>query len=228
MEEQEGGAGVAGMRPLRERAEAALIEAYARDHLDDGELERRLDLIHRAASPAELRTLLQDLPSPAAELPAVRESAIAVGPPGAEGAGVGWSIAPEERVRSRQFLVGVLGGSTRKGAWTPARHVVAAACMGGVVLDFREARFPPGVTTVTVLAVMGGVEIKVPPGVGVDCGGSGILGGFEGTDQHPAYPGAPVLRIDGVALLGGVDVKVSTPSLPRGKKARRRLGRGEA
>lgn len=218
------GAGGSGppMRPLREKAEEALIEAYARDELDDGELERRLDLVHRAERPEELVRLLSDLPAPVA------------GPPAPAGEGGGrelrrteqsWTLAPPGRVRARQFLAGVLGGSTRKGQWTPARHILAAACMGGVDLDFRQAALPPGVTTVTVIAIMGGVTIVVPPGVGVDCGGIGIMGGFDATDHHPADPDGPVIRIDGLAMMGGVEVKVR-PISTEGGKGRKRLGRG--
>lgn len=207
------------MRPLREKAEEALIEAYARDDLDDGELERRLDLVHQAERPEELVRLLADLPAPASG-PPMRAVDGASSP--ARVPDRGWSLASPDRVRARQLLAGILGGSSRKGEWTPARHILAAACMGGVDLDFRQAALPPGVTTVTVIAIMGGVTIVVPPGVGVDCGGIGIMGGFEATDQHPADPGGPVIRIDGLALMGGVDVRVKQLA-PEGAKGRKRL-----
>lgn len=215
--------------PLKEKAEEALIEAYARDEIDDRELERRLDHVNRSASLEELRRLLSDLPSAGGSLPALRPGdRSAAGAPVAGSSPLAplsertWSVAPAEQVRPRQFLLGFFGAATRKGPWTPARQVLATAVMGGVELDFREAVLPPGVTTITILAVMGGVEITVPPGVGVQCGGSGIMGGFDGVDQLPDKPGGPVLRIDGLALMGGVVVKVSD-KLPK----RLRSGRGE-
>jgi hypothetical protein len=215
------------MRLLRERAEQALIEAYAQDHFDDAELERRLDLVHDSGTPEELRRLLSDLPGPAGGLP-VRATGstvpVAGGPPGSDPDRT-WSLAPADRVRPRQFLVGIFGGASRKGGWTPARHVLATACMGGIELDFRRAALPPGVTTVTVVAIMGGVEILVPPGVGVECGGIGIMGGFDATDQHAVDPEGPVIRIDGLALMGGVDVRVSSPPLEGGGRSGR-LGSG--
>ena len=72
---------------------------------------------------------------------------------------------------------------------------------------------------------MGGVEIKVPEGVRVESGGGGIMGGFEGVDQFGDDPDGPVLRIDGLAIWGGVEVKVVRG--PReekwGKKKQKRL-----
>mgnify|MGYP002653440455 CR=1 FL=1 len=56
-------------------------------------------------------------------------------------------------------------------------------------------------------AIMGGVEIKMPDGVTVEIGGLGIMGGFSGRSQKASRPGAPVVRVTGLALMGGVDVK---------------------
>ena len=105
----------------------------------------------------------------------------------------------------------------------------AVALMGGVELDFREAAFGPGVTEVTVFALWGGVDIVVPPGLQVECSGAGILGGFERTPDELADasaasldPGSPVLRVNGVALMGGVDVSTRLPGERERDAARRR------
>jgi len=207
------------MNPLREKAQEALIDAYAADHLSDAELERRLDEVHRAHNLEELRRLLADLPGPNATL-TVPENRTPASSPGAQGALSApnphrtWSVAPADRVRPRQFLMGFWGGAARKGAWTPARQVLGLAFQGGIELDFRQASFPPGVTTVTVLAIMGGVQIIVPQGVTVETRGTGIMGGFDGTDCLGDDPHGPVLRIDGLALMGGVEVKVAS-GLPK-------------
>ena len=139
------------------------------------------------------------------------------------------NVVSPERVPSRQFLAGVLGGSTRGGAWIAPREMYAVALMGGVELDFREAAFGPGVTEVTVFALWGGVDIVVPPGLQVECSGAGILGGFERTPDELADasaasldPGSPVLRVNGVALMGGVDVSTRLPGERERDAARRR------
>jgi hypothetical protein len=201
------------MNPLRERAQEALIDAYAADHLSDAELERRLDEVHRAQNLDELRSLLADLPGPNTAL-TLPENRAPASSPGTQGALAApnpyrtWSVAPADRVKPKQFLLGFWGGAARRGAWTPARQVLGLAFQGGIELDFRQASFAPGVTTVTILAIMGGVQIIVPEGVTVETRGTGIMGGFDGTDRLGDDPHGPVLRIDGLALMGGVEVKV--------------------
>jgi hypothetical protein len=67
---------------------------------------------------------------------------------------------------------------------------------------------------------MGGVDIVVPHGVRVINNTSGILGGADlhGTDQL-TDPNAPVVRLTGTCMLGGVDVKAKGPK--RKKKSRK-------
>ena len=61
-------------------------------------------------------------------------------------------------------MVAALGGVERKGRWIPARQNYAVAVMGGVVLDFREALLPPGVTEVWIFTAMGGCRDHRPSG----------------------------------------------------------------
>ncbi len=80
--------------------------------------------------------------------------------------------------------------------------------MGAIDLDFSEAVFQPGITDVSVRAVMGAVSITVPPHLQVECDGRSILGHFEAMDVRPreSEPDAPVLRISGVAIMGAVEI----------------------
>ncbi|MDT0202218.1 hypothetical protein [Nocardioides sp. AE5] len=60
-----------------------------------------------------------------------------------------------------------------------------------------------------VYTVMGGVEVIVNPGTNAVVGGIGIMGAFDGvrnTVPAQSVPGAPVVRIKGFALMGGVGV----------------------
>jgi hypothetical protein len=87
------------------------------------------------------------------------------------------------------------------------------ALFGGANLDLREARFPPGVIDIDVTAVMGGINILVPPGLAVQMHGSAIMGGFADVNRAPAYPDpdAPLLRVHGLAMMGGVNVEMRLP-----------------
>ena len=96
--------------------------------------------------------------------------------------------------------------------------------MGGTQLDFREALLAPGVTEVTVFCKMGGVDIIVPPGLQVDFSGTGIMGGFDMSDEVTPVqdPDAPILRVNGIAFCGGADVTVREPGETAGDARRRR------
>ncbi len=199
----ETGSGSPGAKPLgntRQAAIDALCEHFANDAISVEEFERRVEVAHRAASVEELRQLLQDVPE--VNLPALRRDRTAPAPRPRPGG------APAAHERDQGFVVAVMGGATRKGHWSPARTNFAFALMGGTELDFREAVLPRGVTHVQVLAIMGGVDIIVPPSVNVESHGIGIMGGFEDAGQQEHDPSAPTLRISGLAVMGGVDITV--------------------
>ena len=97
-------------------------------------------------------------------------------------------------------------------------------------MDFREALLPPGETEVWIFTAMGGAEIIVPPGLPVECDGMAILGGWEHREDAAMSqdPDAPILRVRGLALLGGVEVTTRFPGeTNREAKRRRRFERKE-
>lgn len=203
----------------RERAVQRLGAHFAEDHIDMGELERRLDLVFAAASRDELAALEQDLPA----LRTAAEAGTTDSGQPVAGAVPGAKVDPARRARDREFLLAVMGGTERKGTWTPARRVTVLALMGGARLDFREAVFAEAVTRITIFAVMGGVQILVPPGVRVEWHGIAIMGGFGGAEPSaPPSPDSPVIRLHGLALMGGVDVQERLPGESE-RDAKRRI-----
>jgi hypothetical protein len=203
---------VVSLRDERERTIAALSDFFAQGELDVGEFERRLTLAHRATSMAELTELLADAPERKAEaVPA--QATIA--------------MVKADGIRPKQWVVAFLGGARRGGTWACARKLRVVAVMGGVELDFREARLGPGVTEVWVVAMMGGVQIIVPPELAVEVDGLGLMGGFDAIDRTPPVPDPerPMLSVRGFALMGGVEVKTRLSG--EGFRAARRLEREE-
>lgn len=206
---------------VREAAVDALAEAFAGDLIPLEEFERRVELAHRADTTAELRALLGDLPR-GQELPAIRAGGMPA--PGAAG-----SLEPSSgrrelatHVPDQAVVVGLMGAGVRKGRWHPARYNYAIGVMGGAELDFRECALPP-VTDIRCFAIMGGVDIVVPPDVIVETSGVGIMGGFDHVAISDAAPeGAPIIRVTGLALMGGVTVKVRHPGESEGDARRRR------
>ncbi|HYR09434.1 MAG TPA: DUF1707 domain-containing protein [Longimicrobium sp.] len=206
------------LEQTRERIVQQLCEHFAYDNLTAEGLEERLDRAHQAATLDDLRSLVSDLP--------VLHQAAAPAP----GARTFVSPATGAHVSERQIIIGIMGGAEKKGVWTPAKQIYVVALMGGAQLDFREARFGPGVTEVIVFAIMGGAEIIVPPGVHVDLNGLAVMGGFgqTGSAPLPTDPNAPVLRIGGFCMMGGVEVNIRYPGeRPRDAKQREKLDRQE-
>ncbi len=204
------------LEQTRERVIQQLCEHFAYDNLTAEALEERLDRAHQATSLVDLRALVSDLPVVAAD--AAPGAKTFVGP------------ATGAHISERQIIIGIMGGAEKKGVWTPAKQIYVVALMGGVELDFREARFGPGVTEVIVFAIMGGAEIIVPPGVHVDLNGLAPMGGFgqTGSAPLPTDPHAPVLRIGGFVMMGGVEVSIRYPGeRPKDARQREKLDRAE-
>ena len=217
-------AGDETLSKVRQATIDRLCERFAEDRLSMDDFERRLDLAHRATTTSQLRSLVAGFP-PMTPQRAGGSPAPSTPP----GPAFPAETVPPERVPARQFMAGILGASTRGGVWVAPREMYAVALMGGVELDFREAGFGPGVTEVTVFAMWGGVDIIVPPDLQVECNGAGILGGFERTPDELAVasagsagPESPVLRVNGVAVMGGVTVSTRLPGEREKDAARRR------
>ncbi|MEX2528131.1 MAG: DUF1707 domain-containing protein [Gemmatimonadota bacterium] len=212
----------------RDAVVEALIEHFARDHLRVEEFEARVDQAHAAGSPHELQVLLADLPS-------LEVTAVAVSQGTQDGAGSGPGGAPSGALatsqkggrsralaasgheRNQDVVFSVWGNAIRKGTWRPARSTTTVVFQAGAELDFREAILPPGETKVVAVAVMGGIDILVPPGVRVEGRGVGLMGGWDQAGGDPPQGGwgppeeTPVLRISGVAFMGAVDIQVRLP-----------------
>ena len=200
----------------REAVAQALSAHFANDRITIDTLDARMAMVYEATNAAQLDAALAGLtftPSPETD---PGHPAIVVG---------------EEMVPARSVAMAVLGGFETKGTWVLPRHLKVIAVLGGGSIDLREARFGAGVSEIDVTAARGGVVIVVPPGVRLEVLGSGVLGGFSvGASDASAFdPQAPVLRVRGIAILGGVDIKVRGPSkkmLLRFEEAMRRVGIG--
>jgi Domain of unknown function (DUF1707)/Cell wall-active antibiotics response 4TMS YvqF len=198
----------------RERVVQVLSTHFANDRLSMEEFEDRLERAYKAVSSAQLAAVLADLPAADGSSAALSDASSL--------------LAPTADVPARGVVIAVLSGNSRKGSWLVPRHLKVFAVMGGAQLDLREARFAPGVTEIEAYAVMGGVEILVPPGVRVETFGAAFMGGFEGRagDATALSPLHPIVRLSGLAIMGGVDARTK-PVGERGR-ARRHRGRDRA
>ena len=197
---------------LRDRVIAQLQDAFAHGTLEVEEFERRVTVAHQSEVGSEVTALVADLPASAQSLdaPAAR------------------TLLPSRDVKARGTIIAAMGGADRRGAWIVPRHLGVYTIMGGATLDFRDARLPEGEVEIQIGVLMGGVEIIVPPSLAVEANGAGIMGGFAHVDRAPAgvEPGGTVLRVNGFALMGGVNIEMRLPGESR-RDARRRRRRDE-
>lgn len=181
----------------RERVADIVRQAAGDGRLNMEELDERLDAVYAAKTYAELEPITKDLPASGAS-----HAPVPAQPPA--GASAVNRIGGQPTAHN---AVAVLGGHVCKGDWVVPKDFNAVAILGGVELDFRQARFAERVVTVHAVAIMGGIEITVPDDVTVHISGIGIMGGFDHGASGDGAPGGPEIVINGVAIMGGVEIR---------------------
>ena len=189
----------------RDTAASVINNALAEGRLTAEEHSDRLDAIYAAKTHAELVPLLEDLPGQgqrAAMMPSAAASADLV----------------QQRRHGR--IISIFAGASRKGTWHPEPVIDMLTVFGGVELDFRDAILPGKEIVLRATTVLGGVSVIVPPEMRVVDNGIAILGGREvtGNPAEASGPDAPVLRVEGACVLGGMDVKRKQRKLPKALK----------
>jgi len=168
----------------REETVARLREAAAEGRLTVEELDERIDAAYAATTRAELEPLTADLPE---------------------------GLPPSRRVEpggGTRFLIGLLGAGDRRGRWRVAERVTVVNVLGGADLDLREATLAAPEVTIRVFSLMGGSDIIVPDDVHVELSSFALLGGDDlKVDRPEPPPGAPVVHVKSISILGGTDVK---------------------
>jgi hypothetical protein len=192
----------------RNQAIDRLRTAYVEGRLDQEEFDERSDAALKAKTIGQLERLFDDLPTSYTPGGLARHRG-AAGP----------VVRPGEG--GIRVSVAVMSGVERRGPWRVPVSSTAFAFMGSVELDLRTAVLSSQVTTITAVAIMGGVEIVVPPGIRVESGGFGFMGGWDNRATDDGLPtDAPVLRVRGLAFMGGVEIRTKEPRDPRGQLPR--------
>jgi len=191
----------------RERAVLTLGRAAGDGRLDVDELEERLQGAYAARTHAELDRLLADVGGMIA--------------PGSVPPAPVPAPAPRARVvrsaeRGTSWIVSIMGGNERTGRWRVAERCTVVNFMGGAELDLYDAELSDEAIEINVYTLMGGFEIRVPDGVDVQVSKFAFMGGHEvALGREPPPPGAPVIRIRLISVMGGGQVR-------RGRKRRGR------
>ena len=179
----------------RHKVAEVLRKAAGEGRIDLDELDERLEMTYAAKTYGDLVPITADLP-------VAGVGPQAVTPPRPQ--------APVVPATRHDSSFSIMGDCTRRGVWqVPAKHNVFTM-MGSVNLDLREAQFAAQETVIEVYAIMAGVEIIVNPWTQVIVEGVGIMGAFgeaRSKVRPDIRPDSPVVRVKGLALMAGVDVK---------------------
>ncbi|WP_346074675.1 DUF1707 SHOCT-like domain-containing protein [Gordonia cholesterolivorans] len=178
----------------RERTHSYLSAAMTMGVLTPEEYSRRAGDASVARTRADLDALTRDLP-----LDQLRSVAA--------DAAFGQTRVSASGADPVTSASGFFGGTEVGGGAVVGDRLKATAVMGGVVLDLRNVEYTAPMLTVKCKAIMGGVDIVVPPDVTVEVHGRAVMGGFDGSAAGPGGEGAPRVVITGFSLMGGVRVQ---------------------
>jgi Cell wall-active antibiotics response 4TMS YvqF len=139
-------------------------------------------------------------------------------------------LIPSESVPERQGMMGVLASVTREGDWVLPRLFRVLCVMGNATIDLTQVRLGAGESLVEVRCIMGEVKLIVPHNLRVECAGHPVLGEFtvKRWSDSRAMPEAPLIRIDGISMMGSVTVRVIDPNEDKWARRLRRLGLSRA
>jgi DUF1707 SHOCT-like domain len=196
----------------RHKVAEVLRQAAGEGRIDLDELDERLEATFKAKTYGELVPITADLPAAGGPAPLPPRPVSMSGPA---------SRVPAMRYSSS---LAVMSETKRSGVWLVEAQQNAFALMGSVVLDMRQAQFESPEVVVNASAIMGEVQVVVNAGTTVVVEGVGVMGDFS--EQRPKVPfdeemGGPVVRVRGLALMGGVHVVRKGPP---GQGLRRHLG----
>jgi hypothetical protein len=86
-------------------------------------------------------------------------------PASTEAAGGGIRVRQDQS--STRWVVSIMGGHDKRGRWRIGPRCTVLNIMGGSDIDLHDAELSGPLTELNMYSIMGGGEIRVPPGVGV-------------------------------------------------------------
>jgi hypothetical protein len=196
----------------REHHAEVLRRAAGEGRLTMEELDERLTTVYESRTHNELRRVVADVVVPGDHAPPTARSKRMPVKRGEGGA---------------SWLVSIMSGRERKGRWRVSAHLKVINFMGGSDLDLNDAELADDIVQITVVAFMGGADIRVPEGLNVELSEFAFMGGNNadlGNEQPD--PGGPTLRLRLVSIMGGIDVKRGRKLTRAERKAEKHLEHG--
>ena len=191
---------VSTLNRAREQKISELSQHFANDDLSLDELERRIELVYKAGTIAELEAITADLRVAALALAA--RDAISVAPRRV--------LAADAR---RGRLLAIMGESRRTGRWLVPGELRVVSLMSDTRLDLTQAVMATGTSEIHLSVVWSACRLIVPPGMRVINEMHAIMSSVTSSADEMDPPGssrtdAPTIRLTGTALMAEVKVVV--------------------
>ena len=196
----------------REQHAEVLRRAAGEGRLTMDELDERLTTVYESRTHGELQRLIADVVVPGDHTHPQTQSRRMPVKRGEAGA---------------NWLVAIMSGRERKGRWRVGPNLKVINIMGGSDLDLNDAELADDVVTITVWALMGGADIRVPEGLNVELTDFAFMGGNSSDlGNETPDPGGPTLRLKVISIMGGTDVKRGRKLTRAERKAHKHLNHG--
>ena len=191
---------VSTLNRAREQKISELSQHFANDDLSLDELERRIELVYKAGTIAELEAITADLRVAALALAA--RDAISVAPRRV--------LAADAR---RGRLLAIMGESRRTGRWLVPGELRVVSLMSDTRLDLTQAVMATGTSEIHLSVVWSACRLIVPPGMRVINELHAVMASVTSNADEMDPPGssrpdAPTIRLTGTALMAEVKVVV--------------------
>lgn len=199
----------------RERVAEAIRAAAAEGRLTLTELEERLELAFQAKTYADLQPITADLPQGPYPIPG--QSAPTAPSDGGRTSVAGPAQSQPPAQPGSPKINAFLSTEKRAGRWTVPQRMDVTAMLGEVVLDFTEAVVSHSDVHLQLGVLLGEITIIVPEGANVVFEeATNILGERKSKLTQPPTPGAPVIHVHGLLVLGEVKVRPPREGITRG------------
>jgi len=192
---------VPSLTRAREQKINELSQYFANDDLSLDELERRIELVYKVGSIAELDSITADL----------RPSPVSAGMTPANAAPRQQIMTAMEARRGR--LLAIMGESRRTGRWLVPSELRVVSLMSDTRLDLTQAVMASGVAEIHLTAMWSSCRLIVPPGMRVINEMHAVMASVTSSADEMDPPGvtrtnAPTIRLTGTALMAEVKVTV--------------------
>jgi hypothetical protein len=192
---------VPSLNRAREQKINELSQLFANDDLSIDDLERRIELVYKAGSVAELEAITADLR--------------AVAPAEEPGRATGTTkkhqlVTPDARYGR---LLAVMGESRRTGRWLVPGALRVVSIMSDTRLDLTQAVMAAGNAEIHVTAFWSSCRLIVPPNMRVINEMHAVMASVTSSADEMDPPGVsrpntPTIRLTGTAIMAEVKVTV--------------------